>query len=98
MMRSWSAPKILLLCGAVIMVVGVVIIVVGLHLEHDCMIQRGRINGMDVAASVAQCSGYNDAAGLGYLALIFGAVCVFLAALADTPRWRARRLNRRDSI
>jgi hypothetical protein len=80
------------------MIAGIATIVLGLHFQNTCMVQQGRINGMDVAASVSQCSGYNDAAGLGYLVLIVGAVVVFLAALADSPRWRNRRLVRRSSM
>ena len=50
----------------------------GCHLQYTCLVQQGRVNGTDVAASVAQCSDYNIAFGAGFLALIAGAGIVFL--------------------
>ena len=73
------------------MVAGIVTAVLGHRLQHTCLVQQGGINGMDVAASLAQCSGYNVAFGAGFLTLIAGAGIVFLAALADTPRWRGEQ-------
>jgi hypothetical protein len=98
MHRRWSTPKVLVLFGVLVMVGGRVTTIVGLYLQDTCMAQQNKINGMDVAASVAQCSGYNDAAGFGYLTLVLGAGLVLLAAMTDTPVWRNRRRFRRSTV
>jgi hypothetical protein len=84
--RRVFAPKTLVLRGLLVMATGIVSALRG----NTCLVQRDRINGMDVAASVAQCSGYNVAAGAGFVVLIAGAAIVLLAALAHTPRWSKR--------
>lgn len=86
------------MCGILLMAAGVVTIVLGLHLQHTCMVQQDKINRMDVTASVAQSSGYNDAAGAGYSVLIVGAGVASLGALADTPWRRNKRQIRGSSI
>jgi hypothetical protein len=92
MARRVFTPKALVWCGLVVMATGIVTTILGQHIRHACLVQQGTVNGMDVAASVAHCSGYNVAAGAGYLILIVGAGIVLLAALSDTPRWRDKRL------
>ena len=91
MARRLFAPRALVASGLIVMAAGIVTAVLGRHLQHTCLLQQGRINGMDVAASVAQCSGYNVAAGAGFLTLIAGAGIFLLGALAHTPRWRDER-------
>ncbi|HTU38907.1 MAG TPA: hypothetical protein VMF35_12990 [Acidimicrobiales bacterium] len=91
MRGRWSIPKALVLIGVLLMVAGVVTVVLGQHLQHECWVPQGRVNGMDVELSVSQCSGYRLDAGVGYLILVAGAGVVLAAALADSPRRRHRR-------
>jgi len=98
MARRLFTPKVLVASGLVVMAAGIVTAVLGQHLQHTCLVQQGRINGMDVAASVAQCSGYNVAFAAGFLTMIAGAGIVFLTALADTPRWRDKQRVHRSSM
>lgn len=94
-MASKSAiPRVLVLSGLVIIAAGVVIVVFGVHLHHNCLTQHGAVNGMNVELSLSQCSGYQVVSGVGWFVMLGGAGLVLLAALADTPRWRDRRLLR----
>jgi hypothetical protein len=68
--------------GLLIVAVGIVVIVLGFHAQHACMAEQGRVNGMDVAASVATCSGDGRTAGLGFLICGIGAGVFF-----SLPSW-----------
>ena len=80
-------PKVLVMCGVVMMLIGVIATVAMLAIQDRC--HHDQTGYPDDPGVAAVCSSYQTGADWGFLVLATGAVVIVAGAISASPRLRS---------